>query len=165
MFIFIVALSVLVCRCLESVGGVLPQRYEDNFKCVSSHPDSSLAAARFTSRCVTAVGQAAAPSKCDLLNTSSQVRRDMSTWFISDEGERWRVPLDVWDLGGHTDTSYLGRADTLASRISQELTRNPAVHALPLGFRGKLQVLRARRHIRLAALLSSFCICPCGLVG
>ena len=53
------------------------------------------------------VGQEPAPSKCILMSTSAVVRRDMKDWVISDQGEHWSVKLDVRDLGGHLDTTYI----------------------------------------------------------
>ena len=50
---------------------------EDNLKCVSRDPGLLLHAARFTTGYVWLVGQVAAPSKCVLLSTSREVRRDM----------------------------------------------------------------------------------------
>ena len=28
------------------------------------------------------------------------VRKDMKDWVLSQEGDRWSVKFDVWDLGG-----------------------------------------------------------------
>ena len=56
------------------------------------------------------VGQKAAPKKCVFLNTSKDVRSDMRCWAVSDAGDRWSVRLDIRDLGGHLDSTFLARA-------------------------------------------------------
>ena len=67
---------------------------------MSRDPDLLLAAARFTTGYVRLVGQEPAPSKCVLLSTSRDVRRDMREWVLSDGGDKWSVRFDVRDLGG-----------------------------------------------------------------
>ena len=52
-----------------------------------------LNAARFTTGYVQLVGQEPAPSKCVLLRTSREVRKDIQ------EVDRWSVKFDVGDLG------------------------------------------------------------------
>ena len=47
-----------------------------------------------------------APSKCVLLSTSTEVRKDMKDWVLSLEGNKWSVKFDVRDLGGHLDTTF-----------------------------------------------------------
>ena len=84
---------------------VRPQLYAENLKCVSSDPALLFKAARFTTGYVRLVGQEPAPSKCVLLLTSREVRKDMRSWVPSEAGERWSVRFDVRDLGGHIDTS------------------------------------------------------------
>ena len=64
-------------------GGVQPQLYADNLKCVSRDPDLLLHATRFTTGYVRLVGQERAPSKCVLLSTSREVRKDMKDWVLS----------------------------------------------------------------------------------
>ena len=71
-------------------------------------PDLLLHAARFTTGYVRLVGQELAPSKCVLLSTSREVRKDMKDWVLSQEGDRWSVKFDVRDLGGHLDTTFRG---------------------------------------------------------
>ena len=66
---FIVALYLPWCRYLAAHeggegGGVQPQLYAVNLKCVSRDPDLLLNAARFTTGYVRLVGQEPAPSKC-----------------------------------------------------------------------------------------------------
>ena len=92
---FIVALYLPWCRYLGAQCGVSPQLYADNLKCVSRDPDLLLHAARFTTGYVRLVGQEPAPSKCVLLSTSKAVRVEMRGWFLSDEGHKWTVKLDV----------------------------------------------------------------------
>ena len=59
-----------------------------------------LHAARFTTGYVRLVGQEPSPSKCVLLSTSREVRKDMKDWVLSCEGDQWSVKFDVRDLGG-----------------------------------------------------------------
>ena len=54
------------------------------------------------------VGQEPAPSKCVLLSTSREVRKDMKDWVLSQDGDQWSVKFDVRDLGGVFDFSCLG---------------------------------------------------------
>ena len=56
-----------------------------------------------TTEYVRLVGQEPAPSKCFLLSTSREVRKDMNGWVLSLEGDQWSVKFDVRDLGGHLD--------------------------------------------------------------
>ena len=109
---------------------------------MSYDEDELLAAARFTSRYIRLVGQEAAPSKCVLLSTSARTRCSMKAWDISGAGDCWSVRLDVRDLGGHLDTTYRGRAGTLAERIPPVRVSCKAAGSLPLGFRGILGLLR-----------------------
>ena len=91
--------------------------YVDNLKCVSGDPGLLLHAARFTSGYVRLVGQEPAPSKCVLLSTSREVRKDMKGWVLSLEGDKWSVKFDVLDLEGHLDTTFRGWSSTLAARV------------------------------------------------
>ena len=52
------------------------------------NPDLLLSAARFTTRYVSLVGQEPASSKCVLLSTSREVRKDMKDWVLSQDGDR-----------------------------------------------------------------------------
>ena len=140
---FIVALYLPWCRYLAAQGGVRPQLYADNLKCVSRDPGVLLRAAKFTTGHVRLVGQEPAPSKCVFLSTSRVVRKDMREWVVSDEGHRWTVKLDVRDLGGHLDTTFRGWSSTLAARVRIVLARLVVVYALPLSFHGRLGVLRS----------------------
>ena len=83
--------------------GVEPQLYADNLKCVSGDPDLLLSAARFTTGYVRLVSQEPAPSKCVLLSTSREVRRNMKEWVLSLEGDRLtdqvRCPGSWWSFG------------------------------------------------------------------
>ena len=110
---FIVALYLPWCHYLAAhgegrgrgEGGGQPQLYADNLKCVSRDPDLLLHAARFTTGYVRLVGQEPPTSKCVLLSTSREVRKDMKKWVLSLEGDKWSVKFDVRDLGGHLDTT------------------------------------------------------------
>ena len=53
-----------------------------NLNCVSWDPGVLLRAARFTTGYVRLVGQELVPSKCVLLSTSREVRRDMEDWGV-----------------------------------------------------------------------------------
>ena len=48
--------------------------------------------------CVRLVGQEPAPSKCVLLSTSREVRKDMKGCVLSQDGDQWSVKFDVRDL-------------------------------------------------------------------
>ena len=109
---FIVALYLPWCRYLAAHEEVQPQLYADNRKCVSRDPDLLLNAARFTTGYVRLVGQGPAPSKCVFLSTSKEVRKDMKEWVLSQEGDKWSVKFDVWDLGEHLDTTFRGWSST-----------------------------------------------------
>ena len=76
------------------------------------------------------------------MSTSAAVRRDMKAWDISGEGDFGRVKLDVRDLGGHLDTTYRAWGRTLAARVLAVLRVVGIVSPLPLGFCGKLRILR-----------------------
>ena len=52
------------------------------------------------------------------------------------------MKLDVRDLGGHLDTTYRAWGCTLAARVLGVLRVVWLVSALPLGYRGKLRILR-----------------------
>ena len=84
---FIVALYLPWCRYLSAQVEVEPQLYAHNLKCVSRDPDLLFCAARFTTGYVRLVGQEPAPSKCVLLSTSREVRKDMRDWIMSDGGD------------------------------------------------------------------------------
>ena len=121
--IFIVALYFPWCRYLSARMGVEPQLHADNLKCVSRDPDLLLSAARFTTGYVRLVGQESAPSKCVLLSTSRDVRKDMGAWVLSQEGDKWSVKYGVRDLGGHLDTTFRGWSATLAARVRLVISR------------------------------------------
>ena len=142
--VFIVALYAPWCRHLESLAGISPQLYADNFKCTSYNVDSVLAAAQNTVSFVHAVGQEASPSKCVLLSTSKAARRRMTAWRDMNEGCFWAVKLDVRDLGGHLDVTFRAVAGTLNSRVKIATTQVPAVGALPLGFQRMLGMVRSK---------------------
>ena len=62
--------------------------------------------------------------------------------MIFAQGERWTVKLDVRDLGGHLDTTYRAWGCTLVARVLAVLKVVWLVSALPLGYQGKLRILR-----------------------
>ena len=140
---FIVALYLPWCRYLSAQVGVQPQLYADNLKCVSGDPDLLLNAARFTTGYVRLVGQEPAPSKCVLLSTSGEVRKDIRDWVLSCEGDQWTVRFDVRDLGGHLDTTFRGWSSTLAVRVRLVISRLVLVFVLPLDFYGRVRILRS----------------------
>ena len=102
-----------------------------------------LSAARFTTRYVRLVGQEPAPSKCVLLSTSREVRKDMKGWVLSQEEDRWSVKFDVRDLGGHLDTTFRGWSSTLAARVRLVISRYVLIFVLPLDFHGRVRVVRS----------------------
>ena len=140
---FIVALYLPWCRYLSAQVGIRPQLYADNLKCLSSSPDLLLHAARFTTGYVRLVGQEPAPSKCVLLSTSREVRRDMKNWVLSCEGDQWSVRFDVRDLGGHLDTTFRGWSSTLTARVRLVIARLVLIFVLPLDFHGRIRVVRS----------------------
>ena len=140
---FIVALYLPWCRYLSAQVGVQPQLYADNLKCLSRDPELLLHAARFTTRYVRLVGQELAPSKCVLLSTFREVRKDMRSWVLSHEGDQWSVKFDVRDLGGHLDTTFRGWSSTLAARVRLVLSRVVRIFVLPLDFHGRVRVVRS----------------------
>ena len=95
------------------------------------------------------------PSKCILLSTSREVRRDMRDWVLSlllsviyrvwasEEGDQWSVKFDVRDLGGHLDTTFRGWSSTLATRVRLVLSRLVFIFILPLDFHGRVRVVRS----------------------
>ena len=140
---FIVALYLPWCRYLAAQVGVQPQLYADNLKCLSRDPELLLHAARFTTQCVRLVGQEPAPSKCVLLSTSREVRKDMRSWVLSHEGDQWSVKFDVRDLGGHLDTTFRGWSSTLAGRVRLVIARLVLIFALPVDFHGRVRIVRS----------------------
>ena len=140
---FIVALYLPWCRYLSAQVGVRPQLYADNLKCLSGNPDLLMHAARFTTGYVRLVGQEPAPSKCVLLSTSREVRKDMKDWVLSCEGDQWSVTFDVRDLRGHLDTTFRGWSSTLAARVRLVISRLVLVFVLPLDFHGRVRVVRS----------------------
>ena len=78
-----------------------------------------------------------------LLWTSREVRYDMKSWVLSQEGDQWSVRFDVRDLGGHLDTTFRGWSSTLAARVRPVLSRLVLIFALPLDFHGRVRVVRS----------------------
>ena len=140
---FIVALYLSWCRYLATHDGVQPQLYAENLKCVSRDPLLLLNAARFTTGYVPLVGQEPAPSKCVLLSTLREVRKDMKDWVLSQDGDQWTVKFDVRDLGGHLDTTFRGWSSTLAARVRLVVSRLVLVFVLPLDFYGRVRIVRS----------------------
>ena len=101
---FIVALCLPWCRYLAAHEGVQPHLSADNLKCVSGDPGLLLHAARFTTGYVRLVGQELAPSKCVLLSTSGEVRKDIKEWFFPNRVISGLLSLmsgiwvDIWTL-------------------------------------------------------------------
>ena len=146
--------------------GVQPRLYADNLKCVSRDPDLLLSA-RFTTKYVRLVGQEPAPSKCVLLSTSREVRKDMKDWVLSQDGDRWTVRLDVRDLGGHLDTTFRGWSSTLAARVRLVISRLALVFILPLDFHGRVRLLGPCTCLLLCMVLRPLCLLlvVCGRFG
>ena len=131
---FIVALYLSWCRYLAAQVGVQPQLHADNLKCLSRNPELLLHAARFTTQYVRLVGQEPAPSKCVLLSTSREVRKDMKSCVLSHEGDQWSVKFDVRDLGGHLDTAFRGWSSTLAATVRLVISRLVLIFCSTSGF-------------------------------
>ena len=140
---FIVALYLPWCRYLAAQVGVQPQLYADNLKCVSGDPLLFLNASRFTTGYVRLVGQEPTPSKCDLLSTSREVRKDTKEWVLSQEGNKWSVKFDIRDLGGHLNTTFRGWSSTLAARVPLVVSRLVLIFVLPLDVHGRVRVVRS----------------------
>ena len=122
--------------------GVEPQLYAVNLKCVSRDPDLLLSAARFTAGYVRLVGQEPAPSKCVLLSTSREVRKDMKDWVLSQEGDKWSVGMmsGIWEGHVPDDTTFRRQVvSTPAARVRLVISRLVLIFALPLDFHGRVQ--------------------------
>ena len=111
--------------------------YADILKCVSGDPDLLLRAARFTAGYVRLVGQEPAPTKCVLLSTSREVRKDMKHW-VSRMEMSGLSSLMSWIFCGHLDTTFRGWSSILAAWVRQVL-----IFALPLDFHGWVRVVRS----------------------
>ena len=107
------------------------------------NPELLVRAARFTTEYVRLVGQEPAPSKCILLSTSREVRRDMKDWVLSQEGISGLLNLMSGDLGGHLDTTFRGWSSTLATRVRLVPSRLVLIFILPLDFHGRVRVVRS----------------------
>ena len=110
---------------------------------VSRNPDLLLNAARFTTGNVRLVGQEPALSKCVLLSSSRDVRKNMREWVLSLDGDKWSVRFDVRDLGGHLDTTFRSWSSTLAARVRLVISRLVLIFALPLDFCGQVRVVKS----------------------
>ena len=93
-----------------------------------------LSAARFTTGYVRLVGQELASSKCVLLSTSRDVRKDMGAWVLSHEGDKWSVKYDVRDVGGHLDTTFRGWSSTFGCWSSSGHFSIGSYFCAPSGF-------------------------------
>ena len=99
----------------------------------------------------------------------------MRSWVPSEAGEKWSVRYDVWDLGGHIDTSLRDWAATLTSTVSAAakgvlgLLRCLGVFTSELG-QVRSKFLSAALHgceaskVAQGAFEVSFCLRLCGLV-
>ena len=67
----------------------------------------------------------------------------MKDWVLSQEGDQWSVKFDVWDLGGHLDTTFRGWSSTLAARGRLAISRLVLIFVLPLEFHGRVRVVRS----------------------
>ena len=117
-----------------------------------------LHAAWFSTEYVRLVGQEPAPSKCVLLSTSREVRKDMKDWVLSQEGDQWYVKFDVRDLGGHLDTTFRGWSSTLVARVRLVISRLALIFVLHLDFHGRVRVVRSMYLVTaLHGIEASFC--------
>ena len=62
----------------------------------------------------------------------------MKDWVLSQDGDQWSVKFDVWDLGGHLDTTFRGWSSTLAARVRLVISRLALIFVLPLDFHGRV---------------------------
>ena len=132
--VFIAASLPPWCKCLEIVGGVKLQLYADNIMCVSINSDALLNAARISDQYIHRLDKLLLPPRVSVLVRGVDNRRMMKSWVISGEDDHWKVELDVRNLGGHLDSTPLGRAGTNSGRTREEMVHLAAVGALPLGF-------------------------------
>ena len=68
--------------------------------------------------------------------------------------------FNVWDLGGHLDTTFRGWSSTSATRVRLVISRLVLIFALSLDFHGRVRIVRsmflpAALHAIEASLLSS----------
>ena len=68
----------------------------------------------------------------------------MKLWDMYGDGGFWKVQLDVRDLGGHLDFTFIARAGTLSKRVGEATVGVASVGALPLGFQVKLGLVRGK---------------------
>ena len=124
-------------------GGVQPQLYADNLKCVSGDPGLLSHAARFTTGYVRLVGQELAPSKCVLSSTSREVWKDMKDWYSLLKGTSglsslmsgiWEV---IWIL------HFVVALRLLLLEFVFVFSRLVLIFALPLDFHGRVRVVRS----------------------
>ena len=117
--VFIVALYVTWCRHLDALPDVKPQLYADNLKCSAERPRALFESARFTAPYVRSVGHDVSPGK-------------------------WKVQLNVRDLGGHLDFTLRARAGTDSKRVGEATVGVASVGTSPLGFQVKLGLVRGK---------------------
>ena len=63
---------------------------------------------------------------------------------MSGSGGFGKVQVDIRDLGGHLDFTLRARAGTLSKRVREATLGVASVGALPLGFQGKLGLVRGK---------------------
>ena len=115
--------------------GVQPQLYADNLECLSRDLGLLWRAARFATGYVRLVGQEPAPSKCVLLSTSREVRRDMKDWVFSDGGGLSSLVSVVWWSFGFYRTWLVFNFSCWGPRL--------VLIFLPLDFYGRVRVVRS----------------------
>ena len=132
-----------LCSCWlwSARGGVEPQLYADNLKCVSGDPGLLLRAAGLLLGMSGQLGRSLL-IVCVLMSTSRVVRKDMKDWVLSQGSVQWTVKLDVRDLGGHLNTTLRRWSATLATRVLLVISRLVLVFILPLEFSGRIRVAR-----------------------
>ena len=65
----------------------------------------------------------------------------MRNWILSQEGDKWTVKLDVWDLGGPLDTNLRSWSATLSARVRVVVSRLTLASVLPLDFHGWIRAV------------------------
>ena len=72
------------------------------------------------------------------------VRQSMMLWDVPEDGQPWKVELDIRGLGSHLDFTRRARAGTLFRRVKDATHGVVAVCALPLGFQVQLGLVRGK---------------------
>ena len=69
--------------------------------------------------------------------------KGMNDRVLSQDGDKWSVKFDVWDLGGHLDTTFCGWSSIFTARVRLVISRLVLIFGLPLDFHGRVRVVRS----------------------